>query len=81
MARHEELTSGPVMEDMMPGGLVTIVDIRWNGSTVPGVSSKDSSGRRANEFLYWDCEPLGSQAWISIYKSHMTLGAKADTTR
>lgn len=57
MARLEELTRGASVKGILPGGLVTIVDVKWHGSAVVEVTYKDASGRPANELLYRDGEP------------------------
>jgi SNF2 family DNA or RNA helicase len=56
MARLEDLTRGATVKGILPDRLVTIVDVRWHGSTVVEVTYKDASGRPANELLYRDRE-------------------------
>jgi superfamily II DNA or RNA helicase len=57
MARLEDLTRGATVKGILPDRLVTIVDVKWHGSTVAEVTYKDASGRPANELLYRDREP------------------------
>jgi len=37
---------------------VTVVDVKWHGSTVVELMYKDPSGRLGNELLYHDREPI-----------------------
>ncbi len=57
MARLEDLTRGAAVKGILPDRLVTIVDVKWHGSTVVEVTYKDATGRPANELLYRDREP------------------------
>jgi superfamily II DNA or RNA helicase len=57
MARLEDLTRGATIKGILPDRLVTIVDVKWHGSTVVEVTYKDATGRPANELLYRDREP------------------------
>lgn len=57
MARLEDLTCGATVKGILPDGLVTVVDVKWHGSTVVEVTYKDSLSRPANELLYRDREP------------------------
>ncbi|NJD67806.1 MAG: DUF3883 domain-containing protein [candidate division NC10 bacterium] len=57
MARLEDVTRGATVKGILPDRLVTIVDVKWHGSTVVEVTYKDASGRLANELLYRDREP------------------------
>ncbi len=57
MARLEELTRGASVKGILPDSLVTVVDVKWHGSTVVELTYKDPSGRLGNELLYRDREP------------------------
>ncbi len=56
MARLEELTRGAAVKGILPDQSVTIVDVKWYGSTVVEVTYKDATGRPASELLYRDRE-------------------------
>ncbi len=58
MARLEDLTKGAAVRGVLPDGLVTVVDVRWHGSSVAELTYKDAAGRLGNELLYRDREPL-----------------------
>jgi|GEM_PF-5430618 len=51
MARLEDLTRGATVKGILSDRLVTIVDVKWYGSTVVELTYKDASGRLANELL------------------------------
>jgi SNF2 family DNA or RNA helicase len=57
MARLEDLTRGAAVKGILPEGLVTVVDVKWHGSTVVELTYKDASGRLGSELLYRDREP------------------------
>jgi len=57
MARLEELTRGAAVKGILPDGLVTVVDVRWFGTTAVELTYKDAAGRLSNEILYRDREP------------------------
>ena len=57
MTRLEDLTRGAAVKDILPGGLVTLVDVKWHGSSVVELTYKDASGRLGSELLYRDREP------------------------
>jgi hypothetical protein len=57
MARLEDLTRGAAVKGILPEGSVTVVDVKWHGSTVVELIYKDASGRLGSELLYRDREP------------------------
>jgi superfamily II DNA or RNA helicase len=56
MARLEELTRGTAVKGILPTGLVTVVDVRWYGTSAVELTYKDASGRPGNQLLYRDDE-------------------------
>ena len=57
MARLEDLTRGAVVKGVLRDALVTVIDVRWHGSSVIELTYKDPLGRPGNELLYRDREP------------------------
>jgi superfamily II DNA or RNA helicase len=57
MARLEDLSKGASIRGILPDGPVTIVDVKWLGTTALELTYKDVSGRLGNELLYRDNEP------------------------
>ena len=57
MARLEELTRGATVKGVLPESLVTIVDVKWHGSSVVELTYKDATGRLGSELLYRHREP------------------------
>lgn len=57
MARLEELRREALVKGILPEGLVTVVDVKWHGTSVVELTYKDSSGRLGNELVYRDSEP------------------------
>src|SRR5207249_3145931 len=57
MARLEDLTRGAAVKGVLPDGLVTVVDVKWHGSTVVELTYRDAAGRLGSELLYRDREP------------------------
>ena len=57
MIRFEDLTRGMTIKGILPDHTVTIVDLKWHGSTVVEATYKDANGRLGNELLYRDREP------------------------
>src|SRR6516225_3547034 len=55
--RLEDLTRGASVKGILPDGLVTVVDVKWHGSSVVELTYKDASGRLGNELLYRQREP------------------------
>jgi hypothetical protein len=45
MARLEDITRGASLKGILPEFLVTVVDVKWHGSTVVELTYKDPSGR------------------------------------
>ncbi|MBV8357250.1 MAG: hypothetical protein JO189_04855 [Deltaproteobacteria bacterium] len=56
MARLEELKRGALVNRFLPNAPVTVVDIKWHGSSVAELTYKDAAGRLGNELLYRDRE-------------------------
>ncbi|MCX6028855.1 MAG: helicase-related protein [Chloroflexi bacterium] len=56
MARLEDLTRGAAVRGILPGGLVTVVDVKWYGTAVVELTYKDASGRPGNQLIYRDDE-------------------------
>jgi SNF2 family DNA or RNA helicase len=68
MARLEELTRGASVKGVLPDTLITVVDVKWLGSSVVELVYKDPGGRLGNELLYRDREPdlevvAASRSW------------------
>lgn len=57
MTRLEDLTRGATVKGILPDDPVTVVDVKWFGSTVVELTYKDAAGRLGNELLYRDREP------------------------
>jgi superfamily II DNA or RNA helicase len=57
MARLEDLTQGASVKGVLPGCLVTVVDVQWHGSTAVELTFKDPSGSLGNQLLFRDNEP------------------------
>jgi superfamily II DNA or RNA helicase len=57
MARLEDLTQGASVKGVLPSCLVTVVDIRWHGSTAVELTFKDPTGSLGNQLLFRDNEP------------------------
>jgi hypothetical protein len=55
--RLEDLTRGASVKGILPDCLVTVVDVKWHGSSVVELTYKDASGRLGNELLYRHREP------------------------
>jgi superfamily II DNA or RNA helicase len=53
----EELTRGAAIRGILPDGLVTVVDVKWFGSTAIEITYKDSAGKLGNELVYRESEP------------------------
>jgi hypothetical protein len=52
MAQLEDLTRGAQVLGILPDTPVTVVDVKWYGSTAVGLTYKDPAGRLGNELLY-----------------------------
>src|SRR6516164_6352136 len=57
MTHLEELTQGASVKGVLPGCLVTVVDVRWHGSTAVELTYKGPSGNLGNQLLFRDNEP------------------------
>jgi superfamily II DNA or RNA helicase len=57
MAQLEELTQGASVKGVLPGCFVTVVNVRWHGSTAIELTYKDPSGTLGNQLLFRDNEP------------------------
>lgn len=58
MAKLEEITRGALVEGILPGQSVAVVDIKWHGSEVVELTYKDSAGSVSNVLLYRGSEPI-----------------------
>ena len=58
MALLEELKPGLLVKELLPGNLVTIIDVKRHGSIGVELTYKDASGHLASELLYRDNVPL-----------------------
>ncbi|MGH2531421.1 MAG: helicase-related protein [Thermomicrobiales bacterium] len=56
MARLEELTRGATVAGILPAGPVTVVDVKWHGTTVVELTYKDAAGNLGHELLFRDNE-------------------------
>src|SRR5216683_2919353 len=56
MARLEDLTQGASVKGVLPGCLVTVVDVRWHGSAAIELTFKDPTGSLGNQLLFRDNE-------------------------
>jgi superfamily II DNA or RNA helicase len=57
MVRLEDLTQGAAIRGVLPGCLVTVVDVQWHGSTAVELTYKDPTGSLGNQLLFRDNEP------------------------
>ena len=57
MARLEDLKRGALVRGVLPGSPVTVIDVKWHGSTVVELTYKDPSGHLGNILLYRENEP------------------------
>lgn len=56
LARLEDITRGSTVKGILPGEMVTVVDVRWLGSVAIELTYKDASGKVGNELVYRDRE-------------------------
>jgi superfamily II DNA or RNA helicase len=68
VARLEDLVRGAAVKGILPGGLVTVVDVKWVGDLAVELTYKEADGRLGNELLYRDREPTlevaaGGKPW------------------
>ncbi len=54
MALLEELTAGALVKGLLPGGIVTLVNVKQHGSIGAELIYKDASGHLGSELLYSD---------------------------
>ena len=73
LAKLEELTKGAQVKGIIPGGLVSVVDIKWHGSDVVELTYKDQSGKPDVTLLYRDREPT-----LEVADSGLPWGFDAD---
>jgi hypothetical protein len=57
LASLEDLTRDASVRGIQPDGLVSVVDVRWLGSTAVELTYKDAAVNLGNELLYRDYEP------------------------
>jgi hypothetical protein len=57
MAKLEKLTPNVVVKGVLPDRLVTLIDVKWYGSTAVEITYKEPNGRVGNQLLYRDSEP------------------------
>lgn len=57
MARLEDLRQGAQVRGVVPAATVTVVDVRWFGSTTVELTYKDAAGRPGNVLLLRENEP------------------------
>lgn len=68
MARLEDLTPGSSVRGILPDGFVTVIDVKWHGTSVLEITYKDSSGKLGNELLFREREAsleinVSGRAW------------------
>src|SRR5205823_419630 len=56
MALLEELKPGVLVKGLLPGSLVTVIDVKRHGSIGVEVTYKDANGRLGSELLYRESE-------------------------
>jgi SNF2 family DNA or RNA helicase len=52
MTRLEDITRGAQLAGILPGSLVTVVDVKWYGSAAVELTYKDPAGNLDHELLY-----------------------------
>ena len=57
MSRLEQLRPGAVVDGILPETSVSVVDVRWYGSTALELTYTDQDGRYDKAILYRDSEP------------------------
>jgi SNF2 family DNA or RNA helicase len=73
LARLEDLSKGAQVKGIIPGGLVSVVDIKWHGSDVVELTYKDQAGKPDVTLLYRDREPT-----LEITDTGLPWGFDAD---
>jgi hypothetical protein len=56
MTKLEELTSGSIVNGILPNQSITIIEAKWHGSDVIELTYKDSNGHPYTELLFRDRE-------------------------
>ena len=57
MTRLEDLKRDTVVKGILPNQQITVVDVKWIGSTAIELTYKDDNGNLGNELIYRDSEP------------------------
>src|SRR5579885_2684957 len=57
MAALEDLKPGVSVRGVLPGGVVTVVNVQWFGSNAVELTYKDPQGKLGNELLFRDRQP------------------------
>ena len=57
MSKLEEITRGASLKGVLPDRLVTVVDVKWFGTSSIELTCKDPQGKLGNELLFRDREP------------------------
>lgn len=57
MTRLEDLTKGAQVKGILPNEIITVVDVKWHGSSVVELTYKDITGSPRNELIYREKEP------------------------
>jgi hypothetical protein len=57
MTKLEDLAPNAAVRGVLPDALVTVVNVKWFGSSALELTYKDPSGRVANQLLYRHNEP------------------------
>ena len=57
MANLEQITRGSAVAGILPDRLVTVIDVKWYGTSSLELTYKDSTGKLGSEILYRDREP------------------------
>lgn len=56
MSCLEEIAPGSLVKGILPDTFVTIIDVKWHGTTVLEITYKDGSGKLGNELLFRERE-------------------------
>ena len=81
MARLEELTRGAQVKGILPGAVVTVMDVKWHGAVAIELTYKDAAGHPGSEPLYcnrpYGCRDilLVSYNYILCFPSNMICRA------
>ena len=57
MTKLEDLAPNAAVRGVLPDALVTVVNVKWFGSSALELTYKDPAGRVANQLLYRHNEP------------------------